>query len=170
VRGGIEPQPADLEHRRPLDRSAAGERAQPRDELRERERLGQVVVGAAVQAAHAVLDGVPRREHQHRGPHAAPAEAPAGLEAVHPREHHVEHERVVVRGPDRAQRLLAVGRDVDHEPFEAQAAPDRRRHPHVVLDHEHPHSSNHPRGAESPLRARSPGSPKFSRDRPILRA
>ena len=58
--------------------------------------------------------------------------------------------------PRRAQRLLAVGRDVDHEALEAQAAPDRRRHPHVVLDHEHPHATNDEAAAERPLRTRGP--------------
>ena len=54
--GRVELQRADLEHRRALDRAATGERAQARQQLGERERLGQVVVGAAVQAGHAVLD------------------------------------------------------------------------------------------------------------------
>ena len=37
------------------------------------------------------------------------------------------------------QRLLAAAREVDDEPLEAQPAPDGGRHPHVVLDDEHPH-------------------------------
>ena len=54
--GRVELEVADLEHRGALDRAAAGERAQARQQLGERERLGQVVVGAAVEAGHAVLD------------------------------------------------------------------------------------------------------------------
>ena len=68
------------------------------------------------------------------------AQPPAGLEAVEARQHHVEHDRVVVGRGDHAQRLLAVGRDVDDQPLEAQAAADRGGHPHVVLDDEHPHA------------------------------
>ncbi len=46
--GGGEAQVADLDDRLTLDRPAAHERAQPRRQLRERERLREVVVGAAV--------------------------------------------------------------------------------------------------------------------------
>src|SRR4051812_22142120 len=66
---GIQPQVADLQDGRALHRPAAGQRPQPRQQLCERERLRQVVVGAAVQAGHAVLDGVARGQHQHGRPH-----------------------------------------------------------------------------------------------------
>src|SRR3954464_14529249 len=48
--GGGEPQVADLEHGRALDGATAGERAQACQQLGERERLREVVVGAAVEA------------------------------------------------------------------------------------------------------------------------
>ena len=154
--GGVEPERADLEHRRALALPAPGERPQPRGQLGERERLGHVVVGAAVEAAHAVLDRVARREHQHGHPVRLRAQAPAGLDAVHPRQHHVEHDGVVLDRPDAGQRLVPVGRHVDHEALVAQAALDRRRHPLIVLDHEHPHPTNDEAAAERPLRTRGP--------------
>jgi hypothetical protein len=64
---------------------------------------------------------------------------PAGLDAVHPRQHHVEHDGLVLDRPDPRERLEAVADHVDDQPLVAQAAADRRRHPRVVLHHEHSH-------------------------------
>ena len=57
-----------LEHGRALARPAPREGSQARQQLRERERLGQVVVGASVEPRDPVLDGVARGQHQDRGP------------------------------------------------------------------------------------------------------
>jgi hypothetical protein len=51
-----------------LDAPAPGERAQAREQLRDGERLGQVVIRADVQAGDAVLDGVTGGQHQDRRP------------------------------------------------------------------------------------------------------
>src|SRR5581483_7566322 len=58
VRGRIEPQVVDLEQRRPLAGRAADERPQPRNQLRERERLHEVIVPAGVEPLDAVVYGV----------------------------------------------------------------------------------------------------------------
>ena len=84
ARRRIEPQVADREHGRPLDVAAAHERAQPREELGERERLRQVVVRARVEAGDPVLDRVARGEHQHGRPDPGLAQRAARLEAVAP--------------------------------------------------------------------------------------
>ena len=64
------------------------------------------------------------------------------VEAVAPRQHHVEDDRVVVdRRCAIRSALVAVAGDVDDEAFVAQAAPQRGRHPHVVLDDQHPHTT-----------------------------
>src|SRR5262245_65344036 len=60
----------------------AQERAQPRLELLERERLDQVVVGARVKARHTVVDGVARGQHQYRRAIAGLPQPLAHLEAV----------------------------------------------------------------------------------------
>src|SRR6476646_7787336 len=44
----------------------AGKGAHAREQLSEGERLGQVVVGADIEAGNTVVDGVPRGEHQDR--------------------------------------------------------------------------------------------------------
>ena len=59
-----------------------GERAQPGQQLREREWLGQVVVRARVQAGHPVVERPQRGEHQHRG-----GDAPRPEQAQHLQRH-----------------------------------------------------------------------------------
>ena len=59
VRGRVEPQVADPELGRALRRRPARDRAQPREQLAERERLDEVVVGSGVEARDPVLDRVP---------------------------------------------------------------------------------------------------------------
>jgi hypothetical protein len=65
------------------------ERAQPREQLGQVERLHQIVVGAEVQAFDAVRRRVPRCQHQHWRPDAGPPQAAANLEAVQVGQHHV---------------------------------------------------------------------------------
>ena len=141
ARRRVEPEVADREHRGPLGVAAARERAQPRQQLRERERLDEVVVGAAVEPGDAVVDGVARRQHQHRRPHAGGAQPAADLEAVHVRQHHVEHDRVVVVRLGHPERVLAAARDVGGEPLADETAADQARHPQLVLDDQHPHAA-----------------------------
>ena len=88
-RGGIQNQVTRLEHARAFGRCAPGEGAQPGEELREREGLGQIVVGARVEAGDPILDGVARGQHEHRRPAARLTEPPADLEAVLAGQHHV---------------------------------------------------------------------------------
>ena len=79
---------------------AADQRAQPREQLAEIERLDEVVVGAAVQPFDARLHGVARGQHQDRHGAARLANRAADGEAVAPRQHDVEDHRVVVGGAD----------------------------------------------------------------------
>src|SRR5262249_8337548 len=45
-------------------RLATRQRANPCEELAESERLREIIVGARLESAHAVVDRVPRRQHQ----------------------------------------------------------------------------------------------------------
>ena len=140
--GRVEAQVPDLEHRGPFRPAAPGERAKPGVQLGERERLHEVVVGAAVEPSHAILDRVAGREDQHRRPHPALAQGPANLEARHVGQHQIEHDRVVVDPGRHDQALLAVGRDVGGPPLLPQGAADDARHPDLVLHYQHAHGTH----------------------------
>ena len=84
------------------------QRPQPREQLLERERLRQVVVGAGVQALDSVADGVPCGQEQN-GDTVAFAAQPAGdVEPVVARHHHVQHDRIRSPPLDRRQCGVAV--------------------------------------------------------------
>ena len=84
------------DRRRERTLAAADDRAQPRQQLAEVERLGQVVVGAAVEARDARVDRVARRQHQHRHRRAFAPDLPADGQTILQRQHDVEDDRVVV--------------------------------------------------------------------------
>ena len=66
------------------------------DQLVERERLDQIIVGAGVQRLDAVGYLVARRQHQHARAAAAGGQAAQHADAVQPRQHQVEHHQLVV--------------------------------------------------------------------------
>src|SRR5262249_5516993 len=121
------------------------------------ERLDEVVVGAGVEPGDAILDRVARGEHEHGRPDAAGPEPPARLEAADPRQHDVEHDRVVVGGARHPDGVLAARRDVRGEPLLDEAAADQTRHPRLVLDDQHAHAPIVPRGDERRMKRHTPG-------------
>ena len=113
---------------------AAQDGLDPRKELRARERLGDVVVGADLEAHHPVDLLALGGEDDDRGIDALAAQRAQHLDAAHPRQHDVEEDEVqALRPGDRdgvlaiggAQRLVALARQVEGERL-AQGA--------VVLD------------------------------------
>jgi len=66
--GRVECDATGGQHGRAAGRHAAGERAHPGPQLRQRHRLHEVVVGARVERGHPVGDGVARGQHEDRGP------------------------------------------------------------------------------------------------------
>ena len=68
--GRIQRQLGDADVRLLGRRVAAQQRPDPRQQLAERERLDEVVVGAGVQPVDPVADGVAGGQHQDRGPDA----------------------------------------------------------------------------------------------------
>jgi len=60
-----------------------------------------------------VVDSVPRGEHQDRHRRAVRSQALADLDAVAPRQHHVQKNEVVVVDAGLVERCLSVERDVD---------------------------------------------------------
>ena len=73
-------------------------------------------------------------------PDAVLPQPPARGEAVQVGKHHVQHQRVVLGGPDHPQRVGAGDRHVRDSPVGPQPAPDRGGHAHIVLHHQHVHA------------------------------
>ena len=69
----------------------------------------------------------------------SPRRLPAGLEAVHAGEHHVEDDRVVGGAPRHPQRVFAVRRDVGGEALVAQTTLEDPGHLGLILDDQDAH-------------------------------
>ena len=119
---------------------AAQQRAQPRQQLLERERLDEVVVGAGVQAADPVGHGVARGQQQHRRAVPRRAQAPADLEPVHPR--HQQSSTSASGAPlgERIERLLPVRGQLGVVALHPQRAVDGVAHRRLVVDHQDAHT------------------------------
>jgi D-alanyl-D-alanine carboxypeptidase/D-alanyl-D-alanine-endopeptidase (penicillin-binding protein 4) len=132
--------------------AAPQQRPQAREQLLERERLDEVVVGAGVEPAHAIGHGIARGEHEHRRAVAGRTQAPAYLEPVDVRHQHVEHERVGRPVRERVERLAPVGRQLRVIALQAQRAIDGVAHCGLVVDHEDVHVARVTGEAERPVR------------------
>ena len=130
----------DLDRRPVGRRTAAQQGPQPGQQHDERERLGEVVVGAGVERLGDVVLAVLGRQHQDRRPDAA-ARAGGGTRRsrCRPRQHDVEHDDVVGVLVAEPQGVFAVVGDVDGEALLAQGAGQPGGQPHLVVDDEDPH-------------------------------
>ena len=112
------------------------QRPHPGDELADAERLGQVVVGAALETDDGVGLLAAGGQHQHRGVDVGPA-APQRLahgDAVHAGQHQVEHHQVEAGRGQPGEGLAAVAHVHRLQPFEAEVQPDQLTDVRVVLD------------------------------------
>ena len=117
-----------------LGGTSAQQRADPGEQLLERERLDEVVVGTGVEAVHPVAHAGARGQHQHRHAVALGPQAPAGREAVDLGHQHVQDDHVRLGRADLPQRLGTVLRQVDGVAFERQRAPQRLADGRLVVD------------------------------------
>ena len=131
ARRGIEQRSASWRPGAPLGAAPAQQRPDPRQELLEGERLGEVVVRARVEARDPVGHAVPRGQHQDRRPdRPLLAQRPADREAVPLRQHHVEDDEVVGRSPrGQVEGRRAVGGDLDRIAFLLAAPAGRSSRP-----------------------------------------
>jgi hypothetical protein len=115
--------------------------AQSRVQLLERERLGEIVVRAGIEAGNAVRHPVPRGQHENGHAHAAPAEIAAHRETVPLRQSHVEHQRVVLVHRGEVERAVSLCADVHGIALLAQPALEQLGQPRVVFGHQQSHPS-----------------------------
>lgn len=120
---------------------ASGKRTDPRDELPERERLGQVVIHTDREAFDAVSGRARRREHDDARGGAIGHESATHVVAVDDGQVAIEHHDLVGVHRRVPERLFAVERDVDRHPFVAEATRDRVSESRFVLDDEDAHAS-----------------------------
>ena len=130
---------AHAEHLVGLQRRAPQERAGAGEQLREGEGLGEVVVGAGVQAGHLVVDLVAGGEQQDRGGRPRGAHAAQHLEAVHAGQHDVQDDGVELGVQGALQPSPAVGLHRHHEAGFAQALTDEAGDAAFVFHDEHAH-------------------------------
>jgi hypothetical protein len=109
------------------------------EQLAERERLGEVVVGAAVQPVHAVVDRVTRREDQDRRFDVLGADRAAHLKAVDVGKGDLGDDRRVVGCGRPLDRLPAAGDVVGEDRTGGHALDEDRPEALVVVGDEDSH-------------------------------
>ena len=116
-------------------------RAHPRHELVRAERLGDVVVGAELEAADAVRFFGARGQHDdgHAGGGLVGAQRLADIEAAHARQHDVEDDDVDRMVADVGERLVAGRRDVRRPAGLLQVVGDELRDIAIVFGNEDVH-------------------------------
>ena len=72
---------------------AAKDGVDARDQLTDRERLGDVVVGAGIERGHLVLFGIAHRKNDHRNVRAG-TDGTAGFQASHAGHVHIQNDQV----------------------------------------------------------------------------
>ena len=121
---------------------AAEQRADPQDQLAHAERLDHVVVGADLEADHAIDLLALRRAHDHRDVAGALvlAQLAADLGARQIGQHQIEHDHVGQRVGGRAgEALSAAVREPHREALRAQVVLERGGEVDLVLDDQYEH-------------------------------
>ena len=117
----------------------ANDRAEARDQFFRLEGLGQVVVGAGVDAGDALGPGAARRQHQDRRRHAGGAQLAHHRQAVEPRQAEVENDPVEVFRSGARPGFLAVGAGLHDIAGLSQMGADLGGDLRFVFDHERAH-------------------------------
>src|SRR5215510_11522017 len=174
ARGRVERQVGQPQHRGASLRAAPEQGAHSRQELLERERLGQVVVGAEIEPGHLVGHAVACGQHDDGRVHAGLARGLEDAKAVALGQHDVEHDQVV--GIAREQELqgsVAVRGGLDGVALFLEPLPDEAQDLSVVLDYQNAHGlpdssySHHARIGRSRPRDLPPGVCPAQLDRPL---
>ncbi len=129
--------------------------AQPRQQHAQPERLGDVVIGAAVQPQDRVGVGIGRGQHDDRGLDSLPAHQPAEIAAVGVRQADIHQDHLEMVLLDQAERLLAIGRLMHGEALmQLQLLGQRPAQRIVVIDDQHLLDGRHHESFATPAAAR----------------
>ena len=139
ARFGVENEIADLQPVLRTGCSAPLHRTQTRQQFTEAERLGEIIVGARVQAAHYVGNRVLSREHQHRGCDSLLTKLLGQFESIHLGQHDVEHDRVKLVGVSEFPAFAAVGSTHHVMALFGEAAAQQFEHAGFIFDDEQFH-------------------------------
>src|SRR5579872_2413581 len=119
----------------------AEQSAYARQQLAEVERFRQVVIGADIEAAHAVLHGIARRQHEDRHGVSPQPDGAADLPAIGTGQHQVQDDEVELLYGSETQSLGAIRHALDVEVRLLEPAADELRDRLIVLDEKYPHNS-----------------------------
>jgi len=125
--------------RRGVAGRAAHQRAQPHHQFLDAEGLGEIVVGAGLEAIHLVGPAVARCQNENRQLPAIGAPGAQHLRAGDFRQAEIEDGGIVEFGVAQMLAILAVGGDIDGEILVAQRAGDFTRQQSIVFDQQYLH-------------------------------
>ncbi len=117
----------------------AHQRFQARHQLGQSVGFGQVVVAAGGQPFDPVVDFAQRAQHQRRRIDLALAQFANDRQAVHPRQHAVDHHDIVAIGLGQMQAVEAVGGVIYDVPALVQTFDEKCGRILVVFDYEYAH-------------------------------
>jgi hypothetical protein len=131
---GVDRQAAEGQGRAGMARRAPDQPAQPRDQLAHRERLGEIIVGAGIDALDLLGPVAARGQHHHRKGAARRAPALQHRQAIEPRQAEIEDHRGIILDIAAKPRILAVAAMIDDETRIAQRLGEVGRDLGIVLD------------------------------------
>ena len=137
VRRGVQAQVGEDERFLMLVSGAAQQRADAGQQLVERERLDEVVVGTGVEAGDAIGDAVAGGQQQDRQARLGRAQTAADLQSVDTGQHDINDDEIGQLAEGFVERLFAGFGEIDLVAGEDQAASHHGENLGVVVDDEH---------------------------------
>ncbi len=135
----------------------ATQRAHPRGQLGEGERLDQVVIGTGVETGDAVGHGVTCGEHEDGDRDFAGTQRPSHVQATHVWQSDIEDDDIKATSVGGLIQRLPAGRgDIDDVPLLPEQTPQEGAQTIVVLDQKHVHGHSVAGAHERFLRSRVP--------------
>jgi hypothetical protein len=106
----------------------------------EGEGLGEIIVGADIEALHDVAGGIACGQHEDGSAVASFAEVARDFETAYAGQHDIENQQVNGAGRGKLETVAAIHGDGDHVAVFHETLPEEFRHPALVFDYQNPHS------------------------------